>query len=74
MSTRAAPGIGDEFRTAASLDGGLLRGDVDDAEVIVFLDQSVRLGDDAPRMDRNRVKVELEKIDGRWLLAGIKAL
>ena len=49
--------------------------DGDTATVLVFLNQSVTSDlQPQPRIDRNRVEVAMQQVDGRWLAAGIKAL
>ena len=40
-----------------------------DAEVLVFVDQSVTIGDDPPTETASSVKLTLQKVQGRWLIA-----
>lgn len=40
------------------------------AEVLVFVDQSITMGDDPPTDTASRVRVTLDNVDGRWLMAG----
>jgi Mce-associated membrane protein len=39
------------------------------AVVLVFVDQTTTIGDDAPTQSTSSVRVSLEKIDGRWLIS-----
>lgn len=39
------------------------------AEVLVFVNQTVTIGDDAPTDTASSVRVTLDKVDGRWLVA-----
>lgn len=43
--------------------------DLDDAVVLVFLNQTVVVGQDAPTDSASSVRVTLEKVDGRWLIS-----
>lgn len=40
------------------------------AEVLVFINQAVIIGNDAPTNTASSVRVTLDKIDGRWLVSG----
>jgi Mce-associated membrane protein len=40
------------------------------AEALVFVNQTVIIGDGAPTATASSVKVTLDKIDGRWLISG----
>lgn len=40
------------------------------ATVLVFVDQTITVGNDAPTSTASRVRVTLDKIAGRWLIAG----
>ena len=40
-----------------------------DAEVLIFVDQSVTIGDDPPTDTASCVKLTLQKVQGRWLIA-----
>ena len=51
-----------------------MRGTDVEAEAIVFLDQTVQLGDASPRPERDRLRVRMSKVDGRWLISGVDAL
>jgi Mce-associated membrane protein len=47
----------------------------DRVEVLLFVDQTTRrLGLEEPRTDQNRVRLTLERVNGRWLLSGLDAL
>lgn len=47
----------------------------DTATVLVFLDQAVTNRQlPAPRLDRNRLEVTMQRVEGRWLVADVKAL
>ena len=39
------------------------------AVVLVFVDQTTTIGDDAPTQSTSSVRVSLEKVDGRWLIS-----
>jgi Mce-associated membrane protein len=39
------------------------------AVVLVFVDQTTTIGDDAPTQSTSSVRVNLEKVDGRWLIS-----
>lgn len=40
------------------------------AVVLVFVDQTVTIGNDPPTNTASRVRVTLDNVDGRWLVAG----
>lgn len=40
------------------------------AQVLVFINQTVTVGDGAPTETASSVKVSLDRIDGRWLISG----
>ena len=40
-----------------------------DAQVLIFVDQSVAIGDDPPTDTASSVKLTLQKVHGRWLIA-----
>lgn len=45
----------------------------DKVDVVLFVDQSVSNGAaPAPQLDRSRVKMTLEKVDGRWLASKVE--
>lgn len=45
----------------------------DKVEVVLFVDQSVSNGAaPAPQLDRSRVKMTMEKVDGRWLASKVE--
>jgi Mce-associated membrane protein len=47
----------------------------DRVQVLLFVDQTTRRqGLEEPRTDQNRVRLTLERVDGRWLLAALDAL
>jgi Mce-associated membrane protein len=39
------------------------------AEVVVFVDQTVIMGNDAPTSTNSSIKVALDNVDGRWLIS-----
>ena len=39
------------------------------AVVLVFVDQTTTIGEDAPTQSTSSVRVTLEKVDGRWLIS-----
>jgi len=39
------------------------------AVVLVFVDQTTTIGDDAPTQSTSSVRASLEKVDGRWLIS-----
>jgi Mce-associated membrane protein len=39
------------------------------AVVLVFVDQTTTIGDDAPTQSTSSVRVSLERVDGRWLIS-----
>ncbi|ULE35730.1 hypothetical protein K3G64_14375 [Mycobacterium sp. IDR2000157661] len=43
--------------------------DLDEAVVLVFVNQTVVVGQDAPTDTASSVRVTLEKVDGRWLIS-----
>lgn len=58
--------------TSTLLGSGVAEVTEDTATVVLFVDQTVRNTNSAePRIDRNRVRVELEKVDGKWLAAEV---
>jgi Mce-associated membrane protein len=43
--------------------------------VLTFVDQAaIRAGDKQTRIDQNRVRLTMQKVRGRWLVAGLDAL
>ena len=49
--------------------------DTDTATVLVFLDQNTTVATlKEPRVDRNRLQVTMTRVDGRWLVSGLRAL
>jgi Mce-associated membrane protein len=42
----------------------------DHAVVLVFVDQTVTVGRDAPSNTASSVRVTLDKVKGRWLVSG----
>jgi serine/threonine-protein kinase len=60
---------------ATVLGAALQSADDRQAAFLAFLDQAVTNDTmPAPRLDRNRVVVQLTKVDNRWLVSGLKAL
>ncbi|HVE26375.1 MAG TPA: hypothetical protein VNC22_13270, partial [Sporichthya sp.] len=58
--------------TATVLNSGLSSEGDGKAEVIVFVDQTITNDNvKAPRLDRLRMRLTLEKTDGRWLVSGV---
>lgn len=58
--------------TATILNVGLVSYGDGRAEVLVFVDQTVTNDNlKAPRIDRSRMRLTLEKHDGRWLVSGV---
>ncbi|UUO03546.1 hypothetical protein M4D79_11515 [Mycolicibacterium novocastrense] len=61
----------------ASADGKVIAAGVksatkDKVEVMLFLDQSVTNAlNPEPRLDRNRIIITMEKVDGRWLASDV---
>jgi Mce-associated membrane protein len=39
------------------------------AVVLVFVDQTTTIGNDAPTQSTSSVRVSLDKVDGRWLVS-----
>jgi len=37
--------------------------------VLVFVDQTTTIGNDAPSQSTSSVRVTLDKVDGRWLIS-----
>jgi Mce-associated membrane protein len=50
---------------AAAVSGG-----ADRAVVLAYVDQSLAVGSAPPTRTNSSVRVTMEKIDGRWLIAG----
>ena len=45
----------------------------DRVEVVLFVDQSVsNAAAPAPQLDRSRVKMTMDKVDGRWLASKVE--
>jgi hypothetical protein len=60
---------------ATAADAAVEQADSTSATVLVFLNQTVTVGVlPEPRIDRNRVEVSMTKVDGRWLISGLRAL
>lgn len=55
---------------AAVAAGGSVSATLDHAVALVFIDQSVTIGDGAPTNTASSVRVTLDKVDGRWLVSG----
>ena len=54
-----------EVPAAAAVSGG-----ADHAVVLAYVDQSLAVGSAAPTRTNSSVRVAMEKVDGRWLIAG----
>jgi Mce-associated membrane protein len=54
-----------EVSAAAAVSGG-----TDRAVVLAYVDQSLAVGSAAPTRTNSSVRVTMEKVDGRWLIAG----
>jgi Mce-associated membrane protein len=54
-----------QVQAAAAVSGG-----ADRAVVLAYVDQSLSVGSAAPTRTNSSVRVTMEKIDGRWLIAG----
>lgn len=67
----------EQYKTqvTAQLQGwGLTSATLSEAVVVVFLDQTVRTSQSAtPRIDRNRLEIQLVHSDGKWLVAKLLA-
>lgn len=58
--------------TGKVLESAVLSGDSKRAVVLLFVDQTVTNANAKdPRIDRSRMKMELEKQGGRWLISGL---
>jgi Mce-associated membrane protein len=44
----------------------------DKAKVMVFVNQTVTVGNDGPTDTASVVEISLEKVDGRWLISGFE--
>jgi Mce-associated membrane protein len=44
----------------------------DHAEVLVFVNQTITVGNDPPTDTASRVRVTLDKIGGRWLISAFE--
>jgi Mce-associated membrane protein len=62
-------------RVTSSLQGaGVTSANTTRATVVVFLDQTVRTSQSSvPRLDRNRLQMQLERHNGKWLVAKLLA-
>jgi Mce-associated membrane protein len=49
--------------------GASISADAQHAEVVVFVDQTVIMGNDAPTSTNSSIKVTLDNVDGRWLIS-----
>jgi Mce-associated membrane protein len=55
------------------LDAAVKSATTDKVEVLLFVDQSVsNLAVPDPRIDRSRIKMTMEKVDGRWLASKVE--
>lgn len=61
--------------TGKVLDSAVLSSDENKAVVLLFVDQTVSNSNSRePRVDRSRMKMGLEKRDGRWLISALDLL
>ncbi|MFN2562552.1 MAG: hypothetical protein ABR571_14825 [Jatrophihabitans sp.] len=62
-------------RVTSSLQGaGVTSASTTRATIVVFLDQTVRTSQSSvPRLDRNRLQMQLERHNGKWLVAKLLA-
>ncbi|GAB1813139.1 hypothetical protein MUNTM_21780 [Mycobacterium sp. MUNTM1] len=55
------------------IDAAVQSATTDKVDVVLFVDQSVSNGAaPAPQLDRSRVKMTMEKVDGRWLASRVE--
>lgn len=55
------------------VDAAIRSATIDKVEVLLFVDQSVsNLAVPDPRIDRSRIKMTMEKVDGRWLAGKVE--
>ncbi len=55
------------------IDAAVQSASEDKVDVVLFVDQSVSNGTaPAPQLDRSRVKMTMEKVDGRWLASKVE--
>jgi Mce-associated membrane protein len=52
--------------------GSLVSASTDHAKVMVFVNQTVTVGNDSPTDTASVVEVDLEKVDGRWLISNFE--
>jgi Mce-associated membrane protein len=52
--------------------GSSVSASADSAKVMVFVNQTVTVGNDGPTDTASVVEVNLEKVDGRWLISGFE--
>ncbi|MDI9903371.1 hypothetical protein QM716_26275 [Rhodococcus sp. IEGM 1409] len=61
--------------SAQIISAGLASSDRDNAEVLVFLDQTItNTNSPDPRIDRNRMQLSLVREDGEWKLSNVQLL
>jgi len=61
--------------SAKIIQAGLVNGNRDTAEVLVFLDQTVtNTNSPQPRVDRNRMQLSLIRQDGDWKLSNVQLM
>ncbi|MDA4084550.1 hypothetical protein MHAS_02614 [Mycolicibacterium hassiacum DSM 44199] len=60
--------------TANVVGAGVESISADRAVVIAFVDQSVVVGSDKPTIQRSSVRIELQRVDGDWLIDDLKLL
>ncbi|MUM19182.1 hypothetical protein FZI91_07730 [Mycobacterium sp. CBMA271] len=59
--------------TGAVVDSAVKSATPDKVEVLLFIDQAVtNVAVQEPRMDRSRVQITMEKVDGRWLASNVE--
>jgi Mce-associated membrane protein len=56
--------------TATVPAAGSVSADADRAVVMVFVNQTVIVGKDAPTDTASAVRISMEKVDNRWLISG----
>jgi Mce-associated membrane protein len=52
--------------------GASVSASADKAKVMVFVNQTVTVGNDSPTDTASVVEISLEKVDGRWLISGFE--
>ena len=72
IQTVVIPGAKQKKITAAAQvpAAAAVAGGADRAVVLAYVDQSLAIGSAAPTRTNSSVRVTMEKVDGRWLIAG----